>query len=235
MKSDVQETFARIYKRYDLANTILSGGRDATWRKNAVSLLNQTSRIKNPASSLYLDLCTGTGRLAYETSKRFGSQVVGLDFSEEMLRWGMGNHFRNTNHESRVTCFLGDAQTLPFENDFFDGVTIGFGIRNIPDVQTALSEMYRVVKPGGRAIILEFSRPESFLIKPFYHFYLRNLLPWIGGFIAGEKSPYDYLARTIWDFPIYEEFLDLMKEVGWSEVKYSPLTFGIVTVYSGRK
>ena len=261
MSSDVKEAFSKIYKRYDLANSILSAGRDATWRRNAVSLLlsadladstdstnishdsfQYDSPFTNHESRLYLDLCTGTGKLALEIAQRNESvegaeqcvrlSVVGLDFSEEMLRWGRASI---TNYQSPVTNVLGNAMTLPFSEDLFDGVIIGFGILNIPDVKKALSEMYRVVKSGGRAIILEFSRPQSLFLLPTYNFYLKNILPLIGGFLTGERPSYSYLAQSISEFPIYEEFLQLMEKVRWRELKYYPLTFGIATVYCGRK
>jgi demethylmenaquinone methyltransferase/2-methoxy-6-polyprenyl-1,4-benzoquinol methylase len=233
--SDVRKTFSKIYKRYDLANSILSAGRDATWRKNAVSLLNSSSRIPYPASRIFLDLCTGTGKLAFETSQRFGAEVIGLDFTEEMMKWGRDSQITNNQLPVTVSFVLGDAQVLPFQENLFDGVIIGFGIRNIPDVVKALSEMYRVVKPGGRAIILEFSRPQSFFLLPPYNFYLKNILPWIGGFLTGERPSYSYLAQSISEFPIYEDFLKLMKIANWEKVNYYPLSGGIATIYTGRK
>jgi demethylmenaquinone methyltransferase/2-methoxy-6-polyprenyl-1,4-benzoquinol methylase len=280
MGYDVKQTFSKIFKRYDLANSILSAGRDATWRRNAVSLLcsadladssdlrgtsNPTSHHQSSikpavsgverhpasrkrsrtASRIFLDLCTGTGKLAFETSRRFGAEVIGLDFSEKMMRWGREGDNSSIQPASQqgghptssinVSFVLGDAQVLPFQENLFDGVIIGFGIRNIPDVEKALSEMYRVVKPGGRAIILEFSRPQSFFLLPPYNFYLKNILPWIGGFLTGEKPSYSYLAQSISEFPIYEKFLQVMKEANWKNVKYHPLSGGIATIYTGRK
>lgn len=234
--NDIQQTrkeawrlFDRIAGRYDFLNRILSVRQDVLWRKKMAELLPDS-----PDLSL-LDLATGTADqilfLLSETNKI--GHATGIDLSVKMLE--LGRKKIAQKKIKNVTLSEGDASQIPFDSNQFDVSTISFGIRNIPDYPKALREMLRILKPGGRALILEFSLPKSDLIKSFYLYYFRNILPKIGGVLSGDSFAYRYLNETVEEFPYGNDFLNVMKSTGFINLQQHPLTFGIATIYVGEK
>ncbi len=220
-KAESPALFDRIATTYDTVNRVLSFGIDSLWRKKVVQRLPQGA---------ILDLACGTGELALAIAEKEGVEVTGLDLSEGMLEVAR----RRTEGHS-ITLIHGDAQELPLPEASFDATTIAFGIRNVPDVPAALAEMHRVLRPGGRTLILEFSLPANRLVRAFHCFYLRHILPRVGGWISGDREAYRYLNTTIESFPYGEDFLSLVREAGFSECSATPLTLGIATLYEGRR
>ena len=223
----VRRMFDGIAGTYDLLNRVLSVGTDVVWRRKTVDALAPQSGER------ILDLATGTGDLGLEAAGRDpGIVVTGADISTGMLRYGFG---KGRDRAARMTFLAGDAERLPFEDATFDGLTIGFGIRNVADLDVGLREMARVLKPGGRTAILEFSQPHHFLMRTPYLFYFRNVLPNIGRLISKDPSAYRYLYESVMTFPEGESFCDCMREAGFGDVICRPLTFGIATIYVGHK
>lgn len=217
--------FNKIAKKYDLANKVLSFGVDRGWRKKLAKLVG-----RKPDAEV-LDLATGTGDvivdlLRYATPKR----IVGIDPSQGML-----NVAKEKISDANTRLDVGDAQNLKLKDEEFDFVTISFGIRNVPNTIKALKEMYRVLRPGGEALILEFSIPTNWFVRMKYMFYLRYILPVLGGMITGDKSAYKYLNETIESFPHGAEFGKLLKDAGFDDVIYHKMTFGIATIYQAKK
>ncbi|MFO7973557.1 MAG: ubiquinone/menaquinone biosynthesis methyltransferase [Candidatus Hydrogenedentota bacterium] len=221
--------FDRIVERYDFLNRFLSLRRDVAWRKHVARMLPEGEALR------FLDLATGTGDLLLATlEERPGAAyVVGLDMAEKMLsRCKEKLTRRDASDAAKVV--RGDAAVVPARDESFDAVTMAFGIRNMPDVKAALRETRRVLKPGGLLLILEFSMPR----KPFrwvYLFYLRHILPRVAGCISGNNAAYEYLNRTIEDFPFGEAFCRLMHEAGYRNISARPQTFGIATIYRGER
>lgn len=229
-RAEVWKMFDRIAHRYDLLNRLLSLGQDVVWRRRVARHLPEYS------GQHILDLATGTGDLIisiFEKSDRVKSGV-GIDMAERMLEFGRPKLVKR-NLDALITLQKGDATAIPFSDACFDAVTIAFGIRNVNDVRKGLQEMWRILKPGGRAIILEFSLPENRLVRRVYLFYFRNILPRIGGMISGDSYAYRYLNETVESFPYGAEFCRLMEESGFVKVQMTPLTFGIATIYQGDK
>ena len=225
----IQSMFSMIAPRYDLLNKLLSCGRDHYWRRFAVSHLPVTK------NGMFLDAATGTGDVALEIIKqRPEAKVIGVDFSEEMIKLGKEKIFR-TGSQDKVELRFGDITSLLFEDKTFDAAIIAFGIRNIPDYKKGIGEMARVVKDGGKIVILEFTSIQSQFFKLPFRLYLSKVLPVIGGIISGRKGAYKYLSDSVLGFPEPEEFKKIMEEMGLKEVKYYPLTFSIVTVHAGIK
>lgn len=229
-RSDVWKMFDRIAHRYDLLNRLLSFGQDVIWRKKVVRHLKKT-----PDQHI-LDLATGTADLLLTIDQKhpFLQEGIGIDLAEKMLDVGqrkIADHGLNRKLHLQV----GDVAAIPFPENSFDAVTIAFGIRNVENLKEGLGEMYRVLKSGGRAVILEFSLPSNRLIRASYLFYFRNVLPRVGAFISGDKYAYQYLNETVESFPYGNEFCDLMRQAGFKEVMSTPLTFGIATIYQGDK
>ncbi len=228
-RHDVWRMFDRIAPRYDLLNHLLSLNRDKSWRK-------RMGRYLPGGDSLNLvDLATGTGDQLlslYDTGRvGFG---VGLDMAAEMMAIGMKKiEARGLN--DRLAMVRGDASAIPFRDGSFECVTITFGIRNLVELRVGLAEMYRVLTPGGRALILEFSLPRNSLLKRLYLLYFRHILPRLGAIISGDKQAYRYLNQTVETFPYGEEFCALMRDTGFSRVTAFPLTFGIATIYVGER
>lgn len=224
----IQTMFTTIAPRYDLLNKILSVGIDRHWRKFAV---NQLPRVQN---ARFLDVATGTCDVAIEIISRHpvGTKVVGADFSEGMLELGR-EKVRNTGLDDRIELRFADVTDLPFEDNSFDGVIIAFGIRNVQDYKKGLSEMGRVVKSGGKVVVLEFTTVQNPLFKAPYHFYIKKVLPFIGEMISGKKGAYKYLPSSMLDFPSPETFKAAMEETGLQDVRYHKLTFGITAVHVG--
>ena len=220
-KAESPALFDRIATTYDTVNRVLSFGIDSLWRKQVVRRLPQGA---------VLDLACGTGELALAIAKKKGVQVTGLDLSEGMLEVARG---RTEGHS--ITLIHGDAQHLPLADGSFDATTIAFGIRNVPDVPAALAEMHRVLRPGGRTLILEFSLPANRVVRALHCFYLRHILPRVGGWISGDREAYRYLNTTIESFPYGEDFLSLVRAAGFSDCSATPLTLGIATLYEGRR
>ncbi|MCE9616463.1 MAG: bifunctional demethylmenaquinone methyltransferase/2-methoxy-6-polyprenyl-1,4-benzoquinol methylase UbiE [Lentisphaerae bacterium] len=220
--------FDRIAPRYDLLNRVLSGRRDVAWRRRMADDLRGRSALR------LLDLATGTGDQILHLLDAGAdlASAVGIDMSEEMLARGR-EKVRQRGLAARVDLRAGDATQVSFPDASFDAVTISFGIRNVGDVPLALREMRRVLRPGGRALILEFSLPTRTLVRAGYVFYLRHLLPGIGGVVSGDSSAYRYLNRTIEAFPSGEAFCALMREAGFVQVAAQPLTLGVATIYRG--
>lgn len=228
-KEYVKDMFAGISKYYDFLNALLSLNRDTYWRSYAVS------RLRPRLCRKILDICAGTGDVAIEIGRRkdFRGEVIAADFCEEMLaigrqkvkRKGFGNIF--FVHQ--------DAEALTFGHDTFDGAIVAFGIRNIPNIKAALGEMQRVVKAGGRIIVLEFSKPSNLFFRWLYYLYFLKILPVIGGIVSKKGGAYTYLPSSVLAFPERDEFASIMREVGMRKVLYKDLTFGIVTVYVGIK
>lgn len=221
--------FDRIAGRYDLLNHLLSGNRDRAWRRKMVRLLPEDGNLR------ILDLATGTGDqlLALYDSGRVESGT-GIDMAEKMLAIGR-DKIEARGLSDRLDLQSGNAEKLAFEADKFDAVSISFGIRNMTDVPVTLAEMYRVLKPGGRALILEFSLPTNPLMRKFYLFYFRHVLPRLGAVISGDRAAYRYLNQTVETFPYGEAFCRLMTEAGFKNVAANRLTFGIASIYQGDK
>lgn len=215
-KEYVRKMFAGISRRYDFLNSVLSLGRDKYWRRFAANKL---------PSGYVLDVCSGTCDVAIEVSKK--SKVVAADFCEDML------HLCARKIKKKdISIVQSDAENLSFKNETFDGAIVAFGIRNVADVKKALAEMARVVKKGGRVVILEFSLPENRIFSSVYRLYFQKALPFIGGLFSKKKA-YCYLPSSVMEFPERNEFVELMKGAGMASIEFHDLTFGIVTVYSG--
>lgn len=224
----IQTMFSNIAGRYDLLNRVLSLGIDRCWRKFAV---NQLPKAEN---AQFLDVATGTCDVALEIIKRHppDTKVVGVDFSEGMLELGK-EKVRNAGLENRIDVRFADVTSLPFDDNTFDGSIIAFGIRNVQDYKKGISEMGRVVKSGGKVVVLEFTSVQSRFFQPVFHFYITRLLPFIGELISGKKGAYKYLPDSMLGFPSPEEFKNAMEETGLRDVKYYKLTFGAAVVYAG--
>jgi demethylmenaquinone methyltransferase/2-methoxy-6-polyprenyl-1,4-benzoquinol methylase len=227
---DVWRMFDRIAPRYDLLNRLLSMRRDVAWRKRLATLLPKHDPLT------VLDLATGTGDvlLALRRNCARVRSGVGVDMAGRML--GIGKEkFESTGNASVLRMVRGDATRLAVAESSFDAVTIAFGIRNVLDVGAALREMRRVLKPGGRALILEFSLPAFAPLRAGYLLYFRHVLPRIGGLVSGDAYAYRYLNQTVETFPYGEAFCELMRKAGYQDVRAHPLTFGIATIYQGDK
>jgi demethylmenaquinone methyltransferase/2-methoxy-6-polyprenyl-1,4-benzoquinol methylase len=226
---EIAQMFSQIAHRYDRANRILSFNRDRAWRK----ILVQHAAPK--VGERLLDLCTGTGDVAIEFAKACPEmEIVGLDLSEEMLRVAR-EKLAQLNLDHRVQLVQGNALELPFAENSFEIVSQAFGLRNLPDRARGLKEIYRVLSPGGRALIVEFSIPQSFLARLVYLPYLRYIVPIVGGMVSGSRAPYEYLRDSIEGFPDRAQILEELYEAGFRPVGYRDLTLGIATLYWGEK
>ncbi len=221
--------FNTIARRYDILNHLLSCGQDILWRKRMTGFLPQRKGL------FHLDLATGTADVivSFATTGRIET-AVGIDMASEMLHLGIqktaGYHLEN-----RVGFVCADAASIPLKQNCADVVTMAFGIRNLENPCMCLEDSYRVLKHGGRMIVLEFSLPDNSLIRALYLVYFRYILPVIGGIVSGERQAYLYLNRTVEDFPYGAKFVSLLQQAGFVHVTVCPLSFGIATIYCGKK
>ncbi len=228
-RAEIRRMFASIVPRYDLINRLLSFRRDVYWRRAAVT------HGQIPRGGRGLDLCAGTADVALEVIRQVPeAQVVAVDNCEPMLVRGLVKA-RRAGVPDQVRFVAAPAEWLPFHDETFDGVFVAFGIRNVADRRRGLGEMARVLRPGGRAVILEFSTPSVPVFRSLFHFYSHRIMPWIGGLLSGNRAAYEYLPTSVDGFPSPEGLQALMEETGFFEVSYVPLTMGIVTIHHGRK
>lgn len=225
----IQAMFTAIAGKYDLLNSVLSFGQDAAWRRFTAA------RCGRQADSLILDVATGTAELAQHLARHNDrGKVVGVDFCADMLDRAR-TKLSVSGNDKRIELVLGDALRLPFPDDSFDCVTIGFALRNVSSIEAAFGEMARVVKPGGSVISLELTRPRSRLVRAVYYLYLFRIAPYIGGLISRRKEAYTYLPDSILEFPSPEQVVRIMEEAGLEKVETYRLTFGAATVHVGLK
>lgn len=223
----VQQMFSDIAPRYDLLNHVLSLNIDRAWRVKALGALGWRERPQG----VYLDLCAGTLDVGAMLTRQsgFGGFVVGADFAVPMLQHGRGKAARN------VLAPVGaDALALPLADASVDGAIVAFGIRNVADLSAGLREVRRVVRPGGRFVILEFSTPSSAIVRSGYHAYFHHVLPRIGRLISGHRSAYTYLPMSVAQFPTGDALAGRMRDAGFDTVTWQPLTFGIAAIHVGR-
>ena len=229
-KTESWKIFNLISKRYDFLNRLLSFGLDVRWRDRLTSFVPDKPKVK------LLDLATGTADVAISLVEKKANihSAVGLDMAEEMLKIGQAK-IEKKGLSERITLQKGDAQALPFQDNSFDCLTIAFGIRNIPDLRLVMMEMFRVLTPGGRVLILEFSLPEN----PFLRFgdliYLRVFVPVLGFIFSGNWRAYKYLNQTIEQFPYGDRFCKILKQMGFKKIEAHPLLGGVATIYVAEK
>jgi len=227
-KEQVAKMFDNISHRYDFLNHFLSLGIDKGWRRTAIKLL------KDLKPKQILDVATGTGDFAIQALVLNPEKVTGVDISEGMLDVGR-RKIRERKLEHLIELQGGDSENLPFEENKFDAVTVAFGVRNFENLERGLSEIYRVLKPGGKLVVLEFSRPRMFPFKQLYSFYFRAVLPKIGRMVSKDSAAYTYLPESVAAFPDGEDFLRILQAVGFNNTKCKVLTLGISSIYTGVK
>lgn len=227
-KQQVAEMFDNISHRYDFLNHFLSLGIDRLWRKKAVSLLKA-----NPPEQI-LDVATGTADFAIECLSLNPKKIYGIDISEGMLDHGRIK-LKEKKLDNRIELRYGDSENIPFENNQFDAITVGFGVRNFENLEAGLTEMKRVLKPGAKAVILEFSKPKMFPIKHLYNFYFHNLLPLIGKKVSKDSSAYRYLPESVEAFPEGKAFENILNKVGFTHQKTISLFAGVASIYLAEK
>ncbi len=227
-KEQIAAMFNSISGKYDFLNHFLSLGIDILWRKQAVRLL------KKHQPKLILDIATGTGDFAIEALSLHPEKIIGVDISEGMLSVGR-EKLTKKNLTNKIELLSGDSEILPFEDNFFDAVIVSFGVRNFENLEKGLSDMLRVLKPGGKVVILEFSKPKSFPFKQIYQFYFQWILPKIGKLISKNHAAYTYLPDSVEAFPDGDDFLNILNKIGFQKNQCTPLTLGISSIYSGSK
>jgi len=226
----VRRMFDGIARHYDLLNHVLSANLDRRWRKGALD------RLAEDDSARVLDLCGGTGDLSIELARgRRAGRVVCCDFSHAMLLCAAPKFARLGALAERIDRVEADALKLPFPDASFDAVTVAFGVRNLSDMDRGFREMLRVLLPGGKLVVLEFSRPTAPVLSTLYRFYLRRILPKIGDGVSGRAGPYRYLARTIADFPEAAALAGRIREAGFAACEWSTMTGGVVAVHTAVK
>lgn len=227
-KEVVKDIFNDIAPKYDLLNHLLSMNIDKGWRRKAMQYIGEKEK------GHLLDVACGTGDFSIAASRAGVKEVTGIDISANMVEIG-----RKKVHElgldGRVDLRSGDSEEMEFEDGSFDVVTVAFGVRNFEHLELGLKEMQRVLRPGGKVIILEFSMPEHFPMRQLYRFYFRYILPTLGGWISGNKGAYTYLPESVMKFPQGQAFLNIMKNCGFEESMQRKLSFGIASLYVGKK
>lgn len=227
-KEQVAKMFDNISHKYDFLNHFLSLGIDKLWRKKAIGMLEKAS------SQVILDVATGTGDFALQAMSLKPAKITGIDISEGMLEVGRKKiAARNLQHI--IDLKAGDSENIPFPENNFDAVTVAFGVRNFENLEKGLSEIFRVLKPGGKLIVLEFSRPRKFPMKQLYNFYFKHILPRVGRAVSSDKAAYTYLPESVQAFPDGGDFLRVLDKVGFNNTQCKALTFGISSIYSGTK
>jgi demethylmenaquinone methyltransferase / 2-methoxy-6-polyprenyl-1,4-benzoquinol methylase len=227
-KEQVAEMFDNIAGNYDFLNHFLSMGIDIYWRKRLVK------RLKKQAPNHILDVATGTGDLAIAMLKSNPEKVIGIDISKGMLEVGR-KKMKDKGLEDRISLKLADSENLPFEDNTFDAVTVSFGARNFENLEKGLSEMCRVMRPGGKLYILEFSQPTSFPFKQTYQFYFKYILPLVGKVVSKDNAAYTYLPESVGAFPYGSKLNNIIEKCGYSNAHNHPLTMGIATIYIAEK
>jgi demethylmenaquinone methyltransferase/2-methoxy-6-polyprenyl-1,4-benzoquinol methylase len=228
-KEQVADMFNNISKTYDFLNHFLSLGVDIIWRKKAVN------ELKKDHPELILDVATGTGDFAFEAlSILKPKKIIGVDISQGMLDIAK-QKIAKRGIEDRFEVKLGNSERLPFDPNIFDAVTVAYGVRNFEDLELGLADMQRVLKPGGKVVILEFSKPRDFPVKQLYKFYFNYITPGIGKLFSKDARAYTYLPESVAAFPDGETFTALMDKVGFKNTKCRPLAFGICSIYTGIK
>jgi demethylmenaquinone methyltransferase / 2-methoxy-6-polyprenyl-1,4-benzoquinol methylase len=229
-KTQVSNMFDNIAPYYDLLNKVLSLGIDRTWRTKAIKLL-QADQPK-----MVLDVATGTADLALETVKRINGveQIIGVDISNEMLAIGR-KKIAAKNLQHVISLKEGDSENLPFQDNTFDAITVAFGVRNFENLEKGLGEMLRVLKPGGKVIVLEFSKPTIFPFKQLFNFYFKYILPFIGKMTSKDPKAYKYLYESVQAFPDGNSFVAVLNKLGYQSTQFIPLSLGICSIYLGKK
>lgn len=228
-KEQVAEMFDDIAVRYDFLNRFLSAGIDVRWRKKALSQLLDLK----PKS--ILDVATGTADVAIMASKMLNPEkITGIDISEGMLEIGR-EKIKKLNLDEKIRLFKGDSEAICFEDNSFDAVTVAFGVRNFQQLEKGLSEIKRVLKPGGKLVVLEFSKPKLPLVKSVYNLYMKIITPNMGKLFSKNKEAYKYLDESIKKFPEGSQFVNVLNELGYQKTFKKPLSLGICTIYCGTK
>lgn len=227
-KEQVKSMFNKIADSYDLLNHLLSFGTDRCWRKKTVAVL------KEKKDAFILDVATGTADLAIRAHKTLNTRkITGIDISEEMLE--IGRQKIRKNKFERIELLYGDSEDMIFSDNTFDAVMTAFGVRNFENPEKGLSEIYRVLKPGGKFVVLEFSRPHKFPVRQLYDVYFRHIIPAIGRIISKDAFAYSYLIESVFDFPDGHDFLNCLSAKGFVNLSRIALTFGIATIYTAAK
>ncbi|MEG0796625.1 MAG: bifunctional demethylmenaquinone methyltransferase/2-methoxy-6-polyprenyl-1,4-benzoquinol methylase UbiE [Odoribacter sp.] len=227
-KKEVKNIFNDIAPKYDLLNHLLSMNIDKGWRKKAMKCIG-----KEEKDSL-LDVACGTGDFSLAAHRAGVKKVIGIDISENMVEIGR-RKVENLTLSSSIDLRVGDSEQMEFPDGLFQVVTVAFGVRNFEHLEIGLREMLRVLKPGGKVIILEFSMPNCFPMKQLYRFYFRHILPTLGGWISGNKGAYTYLPESVLKFPQGQNFLDILTRCGYVHTTQKKLSFGIASLYVGEK
>lgn len=227
-KNQVAKMFDNISGNYDLLNHFLSLGIDILWRKKAIKMLAELK------PKLILDVATGTGDFAIEALRLKPDKVTGVDISKGMLEVGRAKMKARKLDQIIELCY-GDSEHLPFDDNKFDALIVAFGVRNFENLENGLSEMLRVIRPGGKVVVLEFSKPRKFPFKQLYNFYFKFVLPKIGRWVSKDSSAYTYLPESVQAFPDGEAFISILDRLGYKNTACKPLTFGISSLYTGTK
>ena len=228
-KEQVATMFNNISKTYDFLNHFLSLGIDIIWRKKAIK------ELLNDKPDTILDVATGTGDFAFEALEILKpKKIIGVDISRGMLDVADEKIIKRNKSEV-FEVRLGDSEKLLFDDASFDAVTVAYGVRNFENLEKGIADMLRVLKPGGKAVILEFSKPKAFPVKQLYNFYFQYITPTVGKVFSKDASAYSYLPESVMAFPDGKKFIDLMVKVGYKNTKCKPLAFGICSIYTGIK
>jgi len=227
-KGQVEEMFDSISHRYDLLNHLLSVNIDKLWRKKAIKLLAPHHPEK------ILDIATGTADFAIAATRLNPQKITGIDLSEGMLKKGR-QKIEKKGLSGSIELLKADSEALPFDNATFDAAVVGFGVRNFENLEKGLTEIHRVLKPGGVFIVLEFSRPRKAFFKQMYFFYFNNILPMLGRLVSKDNSAYTYLPESVHEFPDGDDFVFILEKTGYHKCSWHPQTFGIASIYKAQK
>ncbi len=227
-KEQVAQMFDTISENYDGLNRVISFGTDAKWKKKILKMV----AAKQPKS--ILDIATGTGDLAILFANTSATEIIGLDISQGMLDIGK-KKIAAQNLDSRIQMVLGDGENIPYPDNYFDAITVAYGVRNFENLEKGLTDILRTLKPGGQLIILETSVPTQFPFKQGYYVYTNFIMPTIGKLLSKDKKAYQYLSTSAQNFPFGEALNNILRKIGFIEVKHLPQTFGVATIYQASK